>query len=63
MNSLIRIRNCKIVLEILEYMLSVKPHFFFKPHFNYKDIERLIVKDVKRYTIKTVIKSGLECLN
>lgn len=57
MNCLIRIRNCKIVLEILEYMLSVKPHF------NYKDIERLIVKDVKRYTIKTVIKSGLECLN
>lgn len=57
MNCLIRIRNCKIVLEILKYMLSVKPHF------NYKDIERLIVKDVKRYTIKTVIKSGLECLN
>ena len=57
MNSLIKIRDCKIVLEILEYMLSAKPLF------NYKDIERLIVKDVKRYTIKTVIKSGLECLN
>ena len=51
-NSLLTIRDGKTESEI--YMLHVKPHF------NYKDIEKL---KVKRYKIKTVIKNKLEWVN